>query len=207
MPNIEALRRRMQQMSAITAVFAVDYGESQFEFHPKWSRHEQMGAIKDGGGDELFVHLIRAGCFVKGFAHESEMTPYKKDPPQLWPGLLDGVPNAFAQSLKEPAFDIPATTFVLWRLTDDDAWSTSEIDYCDGEYGDGSTDLLEPFTFTSLQFTDWLAENYEVDVDCSIIESVFNNRALTDAEMTTLNPSQPLRVLRDAVRETGYTIE
>jgi hypothetical protein len=204
MPNIEVLRKRMQQMSAITAVFAVDYGESQFEFHPKWSRHEQMGAIKDGCGDELFAHFVPDGCFIKGFAHESNMTPYKKNPPQLWPGLFDAVPKAFEQSLNEPAFDIPATTFVIWRLANDDVWSTSEIDYCDDDYGDGSADLLEPFAYTYLEFTEWLQDNYEVDVEGSIVESVFNNRPLADADMTTRNPSQPIRMLRDAVRDTGY---
>lgn len=204
MPSIETLRNRMQQMSAITAVFAVEYGESQFEFHPKWSRHEQMGAIKNGCGDELFAHFVAAGCFIKGFAHESNMSPHNRQPPKLWPGLLDSVPNAFSQSVKEPAFDIPATTFVIWRLADDDFWSTSDIEDCDDDYGDGSADLLKPFSWTYLEFTDWLQENYEVDVDGSIVESVFNNRPLSDADMAILNPSQPPRVLRNAVRETGY---
>ncbi|WP_236624726.1 hypothetical protein [Rhodopirellula sp. SWK7] len=120
-------------MSAITAVFAVDCGESQFEFHPNWSRHEQMSAIKNGCGDELFAHFVPGGCFIKGFAHESKMTPFKRNPPQLWPGLFDSVPNAFAHSLNEPAFDIPATTFVIWRLTSDDGWSTSEIEHSDND--------------------------------------------------------------------------
>ncbi|MFN3151102.1 hypothetical protein [Bremerella sp.] len=207
MPSIDALQRRIQQMAAITALFAVEYGEPRFAFYPKWAGGTQVGAIKNGSGDELFCHFTSAGCFIKGFAHESSMTPYRHNPPKLWPGLLDGVPSAFEKSLKEPAFDIPATTFVIWQLANGSEWLTGRIDLSDDEYKDGSADLLEPLSFTHIEFTDWLEENYEVEVDGSIVESVFNNRPLSEEEMLTLNHSQPLRVLRDAVRETGYSIE
>lgn len=207
MPNIEACRKRLQQMAAISAVFAVEYGESQFEFYPRWSKTSQVGAIKNGCGDELFCHFTAAGCFIKGFAHESRMSPYQQNPPQLWPGLLAGVPDAFAMSLKEPAFDMPATTFVIWRLVDDLAWSTANVEFSDDDYKDGSADLLEPLGYTHGEFTDWLQENYEVDVDGSIVESVFNNHPLTEEKLSNLNPSQPIRVLRDAVCETGYPTE
>jgi len=206
MPPIDKLRDRMQQVSALAAVFAVDYGGSQFEFHPRGTRNQQMAAMKDGCGDELFIHFLPKGCFIKGFAHESEMTPYKHDPPKLWPGMFDGVPPAFATSLNEPAFDIPATTFVIWRLNDQASWSASNVEYCDGEYRDGSADLLLPVSYTSANFTEWLAENYEVDVDQSIVDSVFDNKPLSDSALLTLNAVQPINALRDAVRATGYQL-
>lgn len=206
MPSIEACRKRIQQMAAITAVFAVDYGESQFEFYPRWSKTSQVGAIKNGCGDELFLHFTAGGCFIKGFAHESCMSPYQHSPPQLWPGLLVGIPDVFQSSLKEPAFDMPATTFVIWRLVDDLGWSTANVDFSDDDYKDGSADLLEPLACTHVEFTDWLQENYEVDVDGSIVESVFSNHPLTEEELSVLNPSQPIRVLGDAVHATGYPV-
>ena len=206
MPEIDSLRKRMQQMAALTSVLAIDYGESQFEFHPKWTRKEQMGAIKNGSGDELFAHFIPAGCFIKGFAHESEMTPYKKDPPQLWPGLFSSVPSEFQRSLNEPAFDIPATTFAIWRLAADPTWSTDDIEFPDNEYADGSSDLLQPITYSHGEFADWLSENYEVDVDAGVVESVFDGQPFSESQMSTLSPSQPMHALRDAVRETGFAI-
>jgi hypothetical protein len=69
------------------------------------------------------------------------MTPYRTKPPSHWPGLVSGVPAAFASSLKEPAFDIPAATFVIWRLAGDLVWHTGEIESPDHEYGDGSQDI------------------------------------------------------------------
>jgi hypothetical protein len=204
LPEIEALRRRLQQMSALEAVFASEYGSSGFEFHPNWSRSQQMGAFKNGAGDELFAHFTPDGCFVKGFAHESIMSPYRTNPPVLWPGLFSSVPLAFESSLKEPAFDIPATTFVVWRCACDPSWHTGDIQFPHDEDPDGSHELLSRITMAAQEFADWLAENYEVEVDANIVVDVFNNLPLTDARLRALNPSAATADLRGAVQKTGY---
>ncbi len=207
MPGIEELRNHMQRFAAVTAVFSVELGEPQFVFDPRWHKHQQVAMNINGCGDELYIHFTRRGCFVKGFAHESEMTPYKRADRSIWPGVLDNVPSEFNSSLKEPAFDPDAITFVIWRLTSDTEWSTGNVDFPAGDYKDGSADLLEPITFSASEFTDWLAENYETDVESGIIQSVFDDQPLSDAQMSKLNPSSPLHAIRDAVRATGYPIK
>jgi hypothetical protein len=206
LPEIDVIRLRLQQMSALEAILAVDCGSSSYEFHPKWNRSEQMGAFKNGSGDELFAHFTPAGCFVKGFAHESVMTPYRTKPPSHWPGLLSSVPAAFASSLEEPAFDIPATTFVVWRLAADPVWHTDEIQLPGHYFGDGSQDLLPRITMAAPEFAEWLAENYETAVDADIVGHVFKNRPLTDAQLRALNSSAAMSALRRTVQETGYTL-
>ncbi len=205
LPEIDAIRLRLQQMSALEAVLAIDYGSSNYEFHPKWNRSEQMGAFKNGSGDELFAHFTPRGCFIKGFAHESVMTPYRTTPPSHWPGLLSSVPAAFASSLKEPAFDIPATTFVVWRLAADPVWHTDEIQFPDHYYGDGSQDLLPRITMAAPEFAEWLAESYETAIEADIVDHVFENRPLTDAQLRALNPSAATSALRRTVQEIGYS--
>jgi hypothetical protein len=206
LPAIEALRRRLQQMAVLDAVFSAAYGTAQHEFHPNWNRSQQMGAIKDGGGDELFVHFTPAGCFIKGFAHESVMTPFRTTPPALWPGLFSSVPSDFSASLNEPAFDIPATTFVVWRRTSDPEWHTDEIKFPDHYYGDGSQDLLAQLVVSASDYAEWLEENYELEVNADIVASVFNNHPLTGAQLHTLNPSEKLADMSRLVRETGYPL-
>ena len=204
--EIEALRRRLQQMSALQAVFTLENGPEGFEFHPDWDRGQQMGAFKNGSGDELFAHFTSAGCFLKGFAHESVMSPYRKDPPAPWPGLFASVPRKFESSLKEPAFDIPATTFVVWRLTTDSHWQTDEIEFPDHEDADGSHDLLSRLMMTPLEFAEWLSENYEVDIDADIVVEVFKNLPLTDVRLRGLNSSAAAADLRSAVQGIGYAL-
>lgn len=207
LPSIDLLRQRLQQMSALESVFAIEYGDSQFEFHPKWDHSEQMGAIKNGSGDELFAHFTRAGCCIIGFAHESAMSPYRTKPPKLWPGLLSSISPEFKPSLDEPAFDIESTTFVVWRLASDDAWHTDNIEYPNDSYGDGSHDLLSQLIVSAVEFADWLEENYEVDVDSDVIKHIFKNRPMTNAQLSVLNPDASLNTLRKAVTEAGYPVE
>ena len=206
LPDIDSLRRRLQQMAAIESVVAIEYGESQFEFHPKWDGSEQMGAFKNGSGDELFAHFTRSGCIIIGFAHESRMSPFRSSPPKLWPGLLSDVPIEFKASLDEPAFDITSTTFVVWRLITDDVWRAGTIEYSEDAYGDGSQELLSHLLYSASDFAEWLADNYEVEINTDIVSAVFANNPLTDEELSTLNPDASTKQLRKAVTDTGYPI-
>jgi hypothetical protein len=204
LPAIDALRKRLQQMAALDAVFSAKYGTAQHEFHPNWNRSQQMGAIKNGSGDELFAHFTPAGCFIKGFAHESVMTPFRTTPPTFWPGLFSSVPNDLSVSLNEPAFDIPATTFVVWRRANDREWHTDEIEFPSHYYGDGSQDLLAELIVSASDYAEWLEENYELEVDADIVASVFGNHPLTNAQLRTLNASGTLAEMSRAVQKTGY---
>ena len=207
MPEIEALRQHMQKLAALTAVFSVDLGEPQFVFDPRWRKKQQVAMNINGSGDELYIHFRVAGCFIKGFAHESEMTPYKTADMTIWPGVLNDVPPDFDSSLTEPAFDPQATTFAIWRLASDSSWSCGVVDFPPGDDKDGSADLLLPITYTPTDFADWLAENYEADVDSGVVHSVFDGQPLSDEQLVALNPSSPIHSLRDAVRDTGYPLQ
>ncbi|MCM2372819.1 hypothetical protein [Aporhodopirellula aestuarii] len=207
LPLIDALNRRMQEMAALESVFAIEYGTPRFEYHPRWDQHEQMAAVKTGSGDELFVHFTPRGCCILGFAHESAMSPYRTQPPQPWPGLFSSVPEELRGSLEEPAFDVDSTTFVVWRLASDDRWSTDDVEYPNDGYDDGSNDLLSNLILSPKDFGDWLEENYEVNVDLSVVESVFEHVPITSAQLAKLNSELPLKELRRAIIETGFPLQ
>jgi hypothetical protein len=207
LPDIASLRDRLQQLATLADVVGIDYGGTDFEFHPKWAAKEQMGAYKNGSGDELFAHFTPAGCFIKGFAHESAMSPFQSDPPKLWPGLLESVPTEFKSSLQEPAFDMSAVTFAIWRLKSDDHWQTDPIKFPKGDDPDGSAELLEMLVMTARQFAQWLTENYEIKTDADIAADVFAGKPLTNKQLRSLNPDATLKELRRAVKETGYPLK
>lgn len=206
LPEIGLLQQNMQAMAALEAVFAVDFGEPVYDFLPKWTANEQVATVKNGSGDELFVHFTSAGCFIKGFAHESVMSPARADRDALWPGLLDSVPKEFRSSLTEPAFDVDHTTFAIWRLTADNSWHTDDIELPENEYGDGSEDLLSRLHFDPMFFSEWLEENYEVEIEESIVLHVFQQQPLSNKQLRSLNPHVPLRVVQRAVLETGFPV-
>lgn len=205
LPDIEHLRKRMQQMATLAAVVGIEFGTPPYEFHPLWAKGEQMGAYKSGSGDELFVHFTSAGCFIKGFAHESKMSPYRTNPPTPWPGMFDDVPHHFASSLQEPAFDITATTFVVWRLAQDNEWMTGPV-RSPKDSTDGSEDLLGQLIMPATEFAEWLSENYETEVDEDIVAAVFEHRPLTTDQLGALQPSANISALVRAVQKIGYPL-
>src|SRR4051794_4341165 len=89
LPGIDDLKRLMQSTAVLDAVLSPDWEYRWYSFNAKWSKGEQMGSMRNGSGDDLFAHFTKAGCFIKGFWHESEMTPYRKEPKSVWPGVLD----------------------------------------------------------------------------------------------------------------------
>jgi hypothetical protein len=83
----------MQAMAMLDAVLEAVWQYRYYSFTSRWSSTERMGSMRDGRGDDLFAVFDSNGCFLKGFAHESPMNPNLADPPRLWPGILDSVPD------------------------------------------------------------------------------------------------------------------
>jgi len=81
--------------------------------------------MRNGCGDDCYIMFTTAGAFIRGFDHESPMTPWRTDPPQLWPGLIDDVPDTLRAFLAETAFaydDVFAATYVLWHQNAESGW-------------------------------------------------------------------------------------
>lgn len=190
----------------MTAVFDIGYGEPTYAYYPKWTEYQQLGAVRDGSGDELFAHFETLRCFIKGFGHESVMTPHRTSPPTPWPKLLESIPTEFESSLKEPALDVPNTTFAVWRRAEDAQWKTGDIDYPEGKDPDGSAQLLSTLVPGVDEFTQWLTDIYEVGVDARVIADVFDHKPLSVSQLQQLNDNASERSLRAAVQQTGYPL-
>lgn len=153
LPDIDALKRFMQSMAMLDAILSPEWESRLYSFNSKWSKGEQMGSWRNGQGDDLFALFTKDGCFLKGFEHESEMTPYREDPKRVWPGVLDSVPTVFARGLNEPAFSPDDTTFCIWRQYTDSHWQVGNIEFptVEPRYPgapidpDGSEWLLSPY--------------------------------------------------------------
>src|SRR6187402_2810137 len=132
LPDVDRLRLLLQSLAMLDAILSPEWEYRYYSFNSHWSKREQMGSMRDGCGDGLFALFNAAGCFLKGFAHESPMSPYSRQPKQVWPGVLESVPSAFAAALKEPAFSMEDTTFCVWRLSGDETWQRGRIEFPQG---------------------------------------------------------------------------
>lgn len=208
-PDILSLKKLSQSLAVLDAIMSPDWEYRYYSFNSKWAAGEMMASMRNGCGDEYFILFNAQGAIMKGFAHESPMSPWANDSEQVWPGVLDEVPNEFAEFLTEPAFSIDATTFCIWRRSSDGSWQTGQIDYPeeeDEEDPDGSEDLLFVLNGDPATYKQFAEEYYERSIDLGAVRSIYQHQPLTAEIIKGLNPEVSLESLDSDLEEIAYRI-
>ena len=182
-----------------------DWQYRYYSFNAKWDKDEMMASMTDSCGDNFYILFNAHGAILKGFDHENVMSPWSRDDHSLWPGMFDGVPPQFAQFFTEPAFEIPDTTFCIWRLNTDDAWHGGVTEFPDDDDGsDGSEGMLSIFTTGPESYREFAQGYYEKDISLEFVRRVYNHDPLTDELVRGLNPDLTLSGLRKDLDEIAY---
>ena len=84
-PTIETLRRLSQSLAMLDAIIMREWDYGYYSFNSKWAEGEQMASMRNGQGDEWFCGFGLPGAFLKGFDHESKMSPWNMETPKVWP--------------------------------------------------------------------------------------------------------------------------
>lgn len=198
LPEPALMRDRLRMMNMLDAIMAPDL--RSFEWHPKWGRGEQLGAFKDGEGNFFFAWFSPRGAVLRGFDHDSKMSPFRRQPPAPWPGLFDGLPAQLGYVLQEPAFAQDEVTFCLWNVGD--GWKAGEVQRPPGKTADGADVLLGCF---GRRFRDWAEQHYGEKLDREALTKVWwGKHALTTADVLALNPQADLKAVRAEARLLGW---
>jgi len=205
LPDVEGLRALLQALATLDAILCPDWQYRYYSFNRKWAAGEQMGSMRNGQGDDFFAHFSSAGCWLKGFAHESPMSPYAHAPKRVWPGILEEVPEEFAACLREPAFSVEDVTFCIWRRTMDKRWTNGPVSFPpDVEDPDGSAFLLSALDGRPETYQSFATDYYETAVDVASVEHVYQHRPLTRDIVASLNGERSLDELASDLNEIGY---
>lgn len=206
LPAPAEFRRVLQSMAVLDAILCPEWELRYYSFDAAWSPDEEMASMRDGSGDHVFVVFSTAGCWVKGFAHEAEMSPWHADgEPQIWPGVLDSVPDEFAACLTEPAFCIEETTFCTWRRGQDSHWQRGPVRFPESERDpDGSEELLSPFDGAPERYRVWAESYYGRSVNAAAVKAIYAHEAVTESLLAILNPIVTLESLVPDLTEIAY---
>ncbi|MER7109888.1 hypothetical protein [Streptomyces sp. NPDC000229] len=207
LPSIPELRDHCRALAMLEAILCPDAHFRHFTFDAHWSATDEFASMSNGSGDEYAIVFAPAGAYVRGFDHESPMSPYVGGVP--WPGVVDEVPDVFRRYVDEPAFSdglgFPSVTACLWRTTGDDAWRAGTIDFPDACDPDGSEYLFEHLTDRSPEaYQEFAVDMHEVPVDLDAVRHVLALRPLTEELVAVLNPALTLTGLADDIAATGY---
>jgi hypothetical protein len=197
LPDPAELRAHLRALAILDATIGDDPQFCCYTFDTAWGPGEEAALMENGSGDDFSVHFAPAGVLIRGFDHESEMSPYGTDDEQVWPGVIDEVPAALRPLLDEPAFrdegiDAPRVTACLWREAGDTAWRTgSAIAFPSGnKEADGAGFLFGLLTDRSPEAVQaHFEEYYERPVPLDAVRHVLAGHPLTPAITAALNPA------------------
>jgi hypothetical protein len=206
LPEIDVLKELCRSLAMLDAILSPEWEYRYYSFNSKWAAGQMMASMRNGSGDDYHVLFNEQGAIIKGFAHQAPMSPYARKPKQIWPGMLDEVPDEFAEFLAEPAFSMDDTTFCLWRRYCDASWQTGKVEYPADDDPDGAEDLLGILTGGAIDYQQFAESYYECYLPLSSIEHIYQQRALTNEIVTLLNPEIDLAVLRDDIEEINYPV-
>ncbi|MFJ7206783.1 hypothetical protein ACIQWR_25040 [Streptomyces sp. NPDC098789] len=210
LPDIETLRARCRAMAALEVVIGGEGDGGYFSYAPQWGPGEEAALMDNGSGDEYAIVFTTAGAFGYGFDHESPMSPWAHEDRTTWPGLLDGVPEAFAPQLSESAFAtdegvLPATA-VFWRESGDTAWRAGPVAFPEGVPDPDGTDHLFAVLAagTPEAYRDFAEDYWDTDLPLDAVRHLWELRPLTEAVVDALNPGLPLEVVTPWLARLGY---
>lgn len=204
LPLPDTLKCVMQSLAMLDAILEEEWESRYFSFDACWSIDTQMGSLRNGQGDDLFAVFDRDGCFIRGFGHESPMSPWASDPPRIWPGVLEHVPKQFASSLTEPAFHMADTTFCIWFAAGAQAWDQGQIAYPLASDPDGASWMLSYFMGGPQTYHEFAKHYYEIDIPIEVISRVYKHEPLSLALVHALGSKQRYdRLVAEAIA-IGY---
>jgi hypothetical protein len=204
LPDIERLRMLSQSLAMLDAIMFPEWEFRYYSFNSKWGEGEMTASMRDGSGDEYFILFNPHGAVMKGFAHESPMSPYAAESGKPWSSVLDEVPDEFKDFLSEPAFSIGDVTFCLWRKNTDSSWQVGSIDYPEGNDPDGSEELLFILDGQPSTYKEFAEEYYDRAVDLAAVGYVYQHKPLTDEIIKMLNADVSKGDLKSDIEEIGY---
>jgi hypothetical protein len=207
LPDIESLCKLTQSLAMLEAILCPRFDLRYYAFNSKWDVGQMMASMNNGGGDEYFILFNQAGAIIKGFDHESEMSPYASESMTLWLGLLDHIPEEFQAFLSELAFKVEDTTFCCWRRYIDRDWQTGHINYPSGNEGaDGSNWMLSNLDGNPVTYQEWAEDYHGRKIDLELVRRLYQHQSLTAEIVQGLNEELLLSDLVRDVEEIGYPL-
>ncbi|GMK38503.1 hypothetical protein PCCS19_15570 [Paenibacillus sp. CCS19] len=148
-----------------------------------------MAKIDNGAGDHLIILFSPEGSIIKGFDHESELSPYAQDEHQVWQGIYDDVPQKLLSLLENDAIEKDDVTFCIWRDNSDTNWHKGKVEIPEGT-SDGSDFLVNGIFQTPEDFVEFARDYYELSPSLEVVAKIYDDSPITAEMINILNPDR-----------------
>lgn len=189
-PQPETLLKRLTFYSIMDVIMnaGAEYDGSVYHCNTDWNAGVSLFTIDDGGGDHFHVLFSQDGCIIKGFGHESDLSPYNYEDDESYPDyrFYENCPHEFYELLDDESLERDLLTFCAWHANEDGCWQAQSINAL-ADWRDGSADFLE-YVSNLDEYADWLSAYYETDIYTETLLDLYNGAAITEDIISMLNP-------------------
>lgn len=202
----EVLRKRLLVAAALDLILCPEEWLRYHHYIPQWAPGVTLAKIDNGAGDHLFALFTEDGTIIKGFDHESALSPHAGDEYEVWPGIYEEVPASLLSLLEAEELEKEEVTFCIWRENQDTVWRTGEVDIPPGE-DDGSGFLLGTIFETAEDYADWAEAYFDMPIPIDIVTRFYEDSPITEEMVRLLNPERDTEEALSELKELGMRIE
>lgn len=200
--EIEQLKKILIKLAALNIILCDEEWLRYHRYTKEWSKDVDQAEIDNGSGDNMFIFFSNKGCVIKGFDHESEVSPHARDEFKVWDGMYEGLPSHLEHLLDDVSVEKEDVTFCIWKENEASNWNKGNVTFKNGE-DDGSGFLLGTIYSNSKEFKEWADDYFELELSETLISDVFNDKPFTDNLILGLNDSCDLNSVKKELRELG----
>lgn len=187
LPGPESLKKLMIVQATLNTILCETEWLRYHSFIPEWDSGVSMAKINNGAGDHLIILFSAEGSIIKGFDHESLLSPYAQDEHKVWPGIYDNVPNELLPLLEHEGIEKEAVTFCMWRKNSDATWQKGKVKMPMGA-DDGSDFLIGAIYQTPEDFVQFAKDFFELELPVDVVDKVYEGVPITVEMIQMLNP-------------------
>lgn len=176
-------------------------------FYKNYFDDVDMAKVDNRAGDHVCFLFSKYGTIIKGFDHESVLSPYANDAGEIAKGIYDLVPPELMKLLEDESVERDDVTFCIWRSQTDSLWRKGQVVLPeDADDGEG---FLLGFIFENANlWLDWAKSYYEeqaAKIETDWIQKVYE-RSITEEIMQMINPGRDIKGAIKELKEIGYDI-
>jgi len=211
-PEAAVLKAVSQSLAVLDMIVEPERESRYYSYTRAWGGAAELASMRNGSGDEYSIVFLPDGAvYVRGFAHESPMSPAANDG-ELYPGLIDGLPERFLRWVTDPAFTFDGVsdmTSCLWTVTGEaGSWeqgTVPELGARDDESGGKELFALVTRPAPS-QYVAFAGDYYEVSLDEAAVADIYARRPLDAGLVARINRDRALADMLAELKTTGYPV-
>ncbi len=204
LPGIDRLKSILQALALLDAIMCPMRLLRLHFFNSNWASDEQVAEMHNGFGDSYCVLFNQYGCFIKGFNHESRMSTHGTHISEIWPGIVDDLPEQFSSIMTKSSDSVFNITFGIWRTYSGQSWLRGKIDFPDGPDPDGSEDLLYLIDGDPAKCQEYVEACHGATVSIDSVRQLYDHVPLTDDLVKSFNPDMTVEKLSGEIKEIRY---